>query len=101
RRSTSHSNSFFQSDHFLFLVIAVIVCFYAGMFFIYHAKSSSPKVLPETEKNEMKKLPPDVKKIVKEQMQTASISANLHVPILMYHYVEYIKDKRDKERALL
>jgi len=101
RKSTPHSSSLFQSEYFLLFVIAVILCLYAGIFLVFHAKSSSPKMLPEIEKNEMKKLPPDVKNIVKEQMQTASISATLHVPILMYHYVEYIKDKRDKERVLL
>ena len=93
--------SFFHSRSFFWILIAAIIGICIGGFLIYHTKSSAPKLLPETEKNSMKKLPPDVKKIVKEQMQTASTSAMLHVPILMYHYVEYVKNKKDKERVLL
>jgi len=34
-------------------------------------------------------------------LQIATVSAVLRVPILMYHYVEYVKDKNDKTRISL
>jgi|SRR5579885_135817 len=90
-----HTKRFFA----LLIIVSFAVC--RGGLFVYHTYSSPPKVLPETEKNSMKKLPPDVKKELLKRTQKASISATLHVPILMYHYVEYVQDKKDKERQLL
>lgn len=53
--------------------------------------------LAEDEAHVMKKIPPKIAKVYK----TASISATLRVPILMYHYVEVVKDKRDTTRQSL
>ncbi len=53
----------------------------------------------ETPKNEMHKLPLDVKKNL--QQQPTRLLATLRVPILMYHYVEYVQDKGDKIRQSL
>lgn len=65
-----------------------------------HTSQKTAKLVPETEKNSMKTLPPDVKQILTQTPQSA-LSTTLHVPILMYHYVEYVKDKKDTERQLL
>jgi peptidoglycan/xylan/chitin deacetylase (PgdA/CDA1 family) len=48
-------------------------------------------------KPDMKKLPPDIKK----ELQVSSPSATFRVPILLYHYVEYVQDKRDTIRQSL
>jgi peptidoglycan/xylan/chitin deacetylase (PgdA/CDA1 family) len=60
-----------------------------------HSVVTSP--MAEDEAHMMKKIPPKIEKIYK----TASISATLRVPILMYHYVEVVKDKRDTIRQSL
>ncbi|MGI8419213.1 MAG: polysaccharide deacetylase family protein [Candidatus Levyibacteriota bacterium] len=81
--------------------VLVICVLFLGIYLFHHTKNSSPKIVPETAKNSMKKIPADVKKVLDKQAQTASLSATYHIPILMYHYVEYIQDKKDKERQLL
>jgi peptidoglycan/xylan/chitin deacetylase (PgdA/CDA1 family) len=103
-RLVNRSN--FDSPHrrkILPLIMVIFILCIVGIlgFFLYHIFSPSPKFLPETEKNSMNKLPSDVKQSLKKQVQSATISATLAVPILMYHYVEYVKDKRDTERQLL
>ncbi len=45
-------------------------------------------------------IPADVKKRM-SQNTSATISASLRLPILMYHYVEYVQDKNDKTRVSL
>lgn len=59
----------------------------------------SKKPVLETPKSEEKILPADVKKQL--EIKPASISATLRIPILMYHYVEYVKDKKDVTRESL
>ncbi len=83
------------------LMVFLIILICIGGFALYQAHSAQTKPLPETEKNVMKKIPPDVQKEIAKQPQVASLSATLHVPILMYHYVEYVQNKKDKERQLL
>jgi peptidoglycan/xylan/chitin deacetylase (PgdA/CDA1 family) len=51
----------------------------------------------ETRKSLVKFLPPDIKKEIKY----ASPSATFRVPILLYHYVEYVQNKSDKLRMQL
>lgn len=55
------------------------------------------KPVLETEKTEMKRMPPDIKKIIEQ----TPITTTLRVPILMYHYVEYVADKKDTLRVAL
>lgn len=81
------------------IILIVSVCFVGVKILFVHAEPM--KQLPETKKNSMQKLPQDVKKKIIEQDKTSTISATLHVPILMYHYVEYVQDKKDTERQLL
>src|SRR5258708_32010879 len=89
-------------------VIGGIILSFVASFIITHA--TTMKQLPETNKYVMKKIPADVKKAMNEQKvtktnavvsQQASISATIRVPILMYHYVEYIADKKDTIRKSL
>src|SRR5579872_6944586 len=51
----------------------------------------------ENNKTEVKKLPPEIKK----QIEHTTPTAIFRVPVLMYHYVEYVKDKRDTIRQSL
>lgn len=53
----------------------------------------------ETPATEVTILPSEIQKIY--QPPTASNSATLRVPILLYHYVEYVKDKKDTIRQSL
>lgn len=71
------------------LVIAIILGFIAWKGFI-------SRYVLETQKTEIKKLPPEIER----KLQSASISA-IRVPILMYHYVEYVQDKGDTIRQSL
>ncbi|QQG41068.1 MAG: polysaccharide deacetylase family protein [Candidatus Levyibacteriota bacterium] len=50
----------------------------------------------ESRKTDMAKLPKGVKAVL-----SASSSAAFRVPILMYHYIEYVKDKNDTIRQSL
>ena len=80
-------------------VIFILLGFFAFLGYQRYeqAKYVTQHPLIETKKSIVKELPPEVKK----QMQTASPSATFKVPILLYHYVEYIQDKKDTMRAQL
>ena len=82
----------------LFFIISVLFLIVAaGVLFFVHETHSQKPFVADTQRNSMKKLPPDIKK----ELQYASPSATFRVPILMYHYVEYVKDKGDKIRISL
>lgn len=74
----------------IFLVMVVIL----GIVFII---LSELKPVTESKKNDVAKIPKEIKK----KLINASPSASFRVPILLYHYVEYIKDKKDTTRELL
>jgi len=77
--------------------ISVGAIFLLGVGFVLttHATSKFTKPAIET-----KKIPQDIKKTINAQT-VASPAATLKIPILMYHYVEYVKDKKDTERQKL
>lgn len=80
--------------------LGVLVIFIAAIFLLQYYNNTQNKVITpvlETNKTMVKKLPPAIKK----QIKTASPSATLRVPILMYHYVENIQDPNDKLRVEL
>ncbi len=54
----------------------------------------------ETPKSEMKKIPPDVKAEM-EKETFLNKTASVRVPVLMYHYVEYVQNKKDTIRQAL
>lgn len=49
----------------------------------------------------MKKLPSDVQKNLQKEQAKTSLLATIRVPILMYHYIEYVQDKKDTLRQAL
>ena len=53
--------------------------------------------LAETESNEVHELPPDIQHV----LGAAFPAINYRIPILMYHYVEYVQDKKDTIRQAL
>ena len=57
--------------------------------------------IPKVVRKALKAVPQEMKNAIAHEQQTATISATLHIPILMYHYVEYVQDKRDTERQKL
>ncbi len=59
------------------------------------------KPTTESQRSEMKKIPADVRNTMGKNSPEASISATIRVPILLYHYVEYVQDKRDTIRQSL
>lgn len=82
--------------HIIFISAGII--FAASVFVIVTSVyKEQTKPVIESKKTEMKQIPADVRK----KAHIASFSAELRVPILMYHYVEYVKDKRDTYRMRL
>lgn len=57
--------------------------------------------IPVSVRKTLTTIPLDMKKTIYQEQKTASISAVLRIPILMYHYVEYVRDKKDTERQKL
>lgn len=91
-----------KKDNKLFVIgiISLVFLSICG-FLLYKLFLSQTKAVIETPKYEMKKLPADVKKQLVKQTTFASPSATLRIPILLYHYVEYVQDKKDKMRQSL
>lgn len=85
--------------HFLVYTGIFIFIFVIGFFFAAIFSKQNP--LLEIPRNEMKKIPPDIKKTLQQQQATPSLLANIRVPILLYHYVEYVQDKKDTIRQSL
>lgn len=73
-------------------VLGIFVCVASVLVYV-----RTPRYVRETPKSEIKKIPKDIEK----RLLTASPSAQIRVPILMYHYVEYVKDTKDKMRIAL
>lgn len=77
------------------ILFAVIIDVILSLLFIRpHATYKAGVELPRAV---MKKVPPALKK----ELQQATSSATLRIPILMYHYVEYVQDKKDTIRQSL
>lgn len=94
KKSKKKQQEFFSKR--LFFVSSVLMVVLIVIFgYIIWQGFINPYVL-ETQKTEIQKLPPEIEK----ELKVASISA-IRVPILMYHYVEYVKDKEDTIRQSL
>ena len=78
--------------------IVVIACIFLTAFFVYKALMIHTKTVVETPRTEMKKIPKDVLENLKNQRKSY---ASFRVPILLYHYVEYVTDKKDTIRQSL
>lgn len=94
----------------LIIFIVIIVVVFVG----YQEIAYQTKTVMDTPRNLMRHLSTNVKSeiaqripsptpfvIKAKQIHTASISATIRVPILLYHYVEYVQDKRDTIRQSL
>lgn len=88
---------FFQKNKALFIVVGILLLL--GVTKIALDKIALDKrTSPATEKKlETRRLPEDIKK----ELQKTSSVATFRVPILLYHYVEYVKDKGDTIRQSL
>ncbi len=78
------------------LLILGILVILAIIFFRIFEENMTPKA--ETPQNEMKTLPHDIRK---ELQKSATPSATFRVPVLLYHYVEMVKDDKDTIRKSL
>lgn len=86
--------SFYASHHKQTIILASLLLLLLGLvaFFILQFKP-----VKETPKGEVKNLPKDIKKF----QTNATFSATFRIPILMYHYVENVQDRKDKFRISL
>lgn len=78
----------------LFLLLIVI---FIGWLVPHLFLSTQIKSVFENPKTEVKKLPPELK----EKIANRNASETFRVPILFYHYVEYVADKKDTTRQSL
>ncbi len=85
--------------HVVFLKIILAIFLLECGFVIF--KIVSPRFISafETPGSEMREIPPDVKKELSKT--TSNNTATFYVPILMYHYIEYVQDKKDTIRQSL
>ncbi len=97
KKKTKYYFSFLSGNRIKIAVITVIILLLAGLTTV--VRQFKPTI--ETPRSEMKTLPPDIKNEMERQPVPATSSATFRVPILMYHYVEYVQDKRDRLRQLL
>lgn len=82
----------FKLIHFIVGVVALAIIFPTGLY-IY--KQFFPRSFPP-DVNEQSQIPPEVKKTLEVKK-----AISLRIPILLYHYVEYVKDKGDTIRISL
>lgn len=81
-------------------IVGLVLLF--GLFLLgKHEVYTLLRPIPSNVRKSLKSVPPDMKKAIVQEQKTATISATLHIPILMYHYVEYVQDKKDTERQKL
>ncbi|CAN5147747.1 polysaccharide deacetylase family protein [soil metagenome] len=80
-----------------FGLVTCAVLFMVGVGSFLLPIHASKKTIQDSPKTEMKRVPQQFKKVLAE----TTIQSTVRIPILMYHYVEYIKDTKDKTRALL
>lgn len=88
--STSLTNYFFA---FLILIVIFIVSA-----LVYKLIMLQIRPVIETPKTEVIKLPPNIETQLRNEEST---SLKFRIPILMYHYVEYVQDKKDAIRQSL
>jgi len=93
--------SLFSASHFKIVIVAILLLLCISGFTLYKFVIFQTKTVVETSRNEMRKIPSDVKKELIKEVSNATSSASFRVPILMYHYVEYVQDKKDTIRQAL
>ncbi len=92
---TTKIPNFFLLNSFLFLSIFLIITF---VFVLFHQK-----LQPQPNLSEMTALPEDVRDSISSVKTNSNVLAakSIRIPILMFHYVEYVKDPKDTIRKSL
>lgn len=96
----SHGKIFFRKNNNVFVIsltIIVLAGFILSFFYNNRASTNIPKPIVESQRTETKKL----SSVIRIKPPTASPSATFRVPVLLYHYIEYVQDKRDTIRQKL
>ncbi len=78
-------------------VLSVVCSVFVILLFFPFITQQFAAPMAETDTNEVHTLPPDIKKVLGTESQTTAY----RIPILMYHYVEYVQDKNDTIRQSL
>jgi len=93
KKKQSSLHSLIKSRKYFGLFSIIIILFVGFIIFI----KFELKPVIETGKTEVSKIPKDVEKTLKK----AGTPERFRIPILMYHYVEYVQDKKDTIRESL
>jgi peptidoglycan/xylan/chitin deacetylase (PgdA/CDA1 family) len=96
KKSRKHQIHLSVRHKIAFIGGLITLSYFLYLYFPYYLFASHHNV-PETKKNIEKVIP----KEVKSAHLSASTGATFRIPILMYHYVEYVKDKKDLTRQSL
>lgn len=84
------------------LIIALLILVSVVSFSLYSSRLKAPYI---DETKSMTSLPPEMKQVlgkkIAQNQSRAEKTISLRVPILMYHYVEYVQDSGDKMRISL
>jgi len=78
------------------LLILGFVLIITGLIGVYRVVKEQLHSVVETPQSEVKRVPHDVRKNLKKDF-----APTYRVPILLYHYVEYVSDKKDTTRQSL
>jgi len=114
-RDNSHTHLHFPHWQFILFALLLVVAISIGSFALYryYLANYYDSSLNGSEIKEVSQqtIPQDVQQALQTVVQKLSpavastsaiqLPAVVHVPILMYHYVEYVKDKGDKTRISL
>lgn len=97
RRKTVENRIPVKKKHVLFGSVFALVSIVFSLLLFFPVVSAQFTPPAETEKTEVHELPPDIKKVLGE----SASAANYRIPILMYHYIEYVQDAKDTTRQAL
>jgi len=104
-RDNSHTHLHFPNLQFILFALLLVVAISIGSFALYryYLANYYDSSLNGSEIKEalQQTIPQDVQQTLNKEEKKTELPAVVHVPILMYHYVEYVKDKNDKTRASL
>ncbi len=78
-------------------ILIICILFFGVVLSVYLRGMLQSRPLPEIPSTEMKRVP----KSIARKLLSTSPSETFRVPILMYHYVEFVQDKKDTIRQLL
>lgn len=95
RKRKKTKSRFLSLGHLLGSLLGLLIL---GFFYIRpYVVAPNPNAIPD-----MTELPPEMRHVLGSKTDKDSTSSNaLRIPILMYHYVEYVQDPNDKIRISL